>query len=52
MNKPLRDTMTFCIFEKMQEPIIANKRYWKQEASFKSKEDVQVKTGSQLKNTY
>jgi hypothetical protein len=30
MHKPLRDTMAFCTFEKMQEPITANKRYWEQ----------------------
>jgi len=36
----------------MQEPIIANKRYWEQQAGFKSKEDVQVKIGSQLENRY
>jgi len=40
MHKPLRDTMAFCTFEKMQEPITANKRYWEQQAGFKSKEDV------------
>jgi hypothetical protein len=40
MHKPFRDTTTFCTFEKMQEPITADKRYWEQQAIFKRKEAV------------
>jgi hypothetical protein len=38
MHKPFRDAMTFCTFEKIQEPLIAKKRSWEQEVVFKRKE--------------